>query len=497
VNVPSKREPYVLPQQSDGTGGELARGGGATSNTLPPDDEAPFERGDQVELGQRLIERLQRPNAPLVYAEGVLYQYDPNAGLWRVVDNAEQSRIVQCFAGATVLGRKGPLRLNAPDVAGALKLARDCVAKSEFFAEEMAGIAFADCVIEVTANGIRQHHHAPERRLRYGYSFAYPGNVAAPRFLRFLCDLFGGDADGEEKQALVQEFFGAAILGLAPVYQRCIVAPGTGENGKSKLAEIMGAAMPHGSTCAIPPQQWEQEYRRARLAGKRLNIVAELPEADIIASEAFKAIVTGDAIEGRHIREAPFTFSPRAAHYFAANRLPGTSDQTDGFWRRFLVLRFNRSFKNDPTKNPRIAEEIIAAELPAIVAWLLVGAARLLAHGAYTIPASHETEVVAWKRHADQVALFVEECTQPCDGDAPGAFARDVYRAYREWAIQNGHRPVAANTFGSRMAGLGTPSAHTEKANRYPLRLKRAEGLLKDFDGSSSGDWRGKSYGYA
>jgi len=146
--------------------------------------------------------------------------------------------------------------------------------------------------------------------------------------------------------------------------------------------------MPAGTTSAIAPQDWAQEYRRAMLVGKHLNAVGELPEREIIASEAFKAIVTGDPIVGRIIRESPMTFRPKAGHYFAANRLPGTSDQTEGFWRRFVVLTFNRNLKDDPTRDPEIVSKLLT-ELPEIVSWLLEGAARLIRAKAYTIPSSH------------------------------------------------------------------------------------------------------------
>ena len=37
------------------------------------------------------------------------------------------------------------------------------------------------------------------------------------------------------------EFFGASLLGIAPVYQRCFVGLGSGENGKSKRVSTQEA----------------------------------------------------------------------------------------------------------------------------------------------------------------------------------------------------------------------------------------------------------------
>jgi putative DNA primase/helicase len=333
---------------------------------------------------------------------------------------------------------------------------------------------------------VRLHDHSPEHRARTGYPFTYDRR-SPTRFLAFLESVWRDDADKDEKIALVQEFGGACLIGNATTYQRAIVSKGAGANGKGVTTQILVAAMPPESTTAIPPQEMGNEYRRAMLAGKRLNVVNELPEADIIDSEAFKAVVAGDPIVGRHIRQPPFTFQPVAGHFFAANRLPGTNDLTHGFWRRLVVLEFNRSFTTDPARNPHLAREIIDTELPAIVSWLLEGAVRLMREREYTVPASHSQAVAEWRRNADQVAQFVEERTRPLGaGEALGEGASDLYAAYRQWAIQNGHRPVAANKFGSRMSDLGRPSEHTKHGNRYPLVVKQGEGLVKDFSSSAS-----------
>lgn len=203
--------------------------------------------------------------------------------------------------------------------------------------------------------------------------------------------------------------------------------------------------MPDGSTCAIAPQVFEQEYRRAMLAGKRLNFVSELPEAEILASESFKSIVDGSLITARHIREAPFQFCPVAGHYDAANKLPGTNDTTHAFFRRFMIVGFNRNFQDDPTRDPLIAKKIIAAELPAIVGWVPDGAARLIAAGKYTIPASHFEAMAAWRRGADQVAQFVAERTAPSASPRPHTEARTTGHPRRRSMTPSPRGPTATD----------------------------------------------------
>ena len=306
-----------------------------------------------------------------------------------------------------------------------------------FFAAAPVGVAFKGGFVHVSEQGLTLGPHTPENRCRFAYGFDL-AETPSDAWTAFLSALFRDDADGAEKVACLGEFFGASVLGLATRYQKAIVAKGGGDQGKSTLAKIVLAAMPSGATCAIAPQDMGQEYRRAMLAGKRLNVVNELPEATIIASEAFKAIVTGDPIVGRQIREAPFTFSPEAGHYFAANRLPGTNDQTEGFWRRLIVIEFNRSFKDDPERDPLVAEKIIREHLPGVVRWMLEGAARLLQQGRYTLPSSHDAALAEWRLASDQIALFLHECGEL---DATAAIgATPLYERYRNWALSSGHK---------------------------------------------------------
>ena len=438
----------------------------------PQSGQKPMQRGDHVELAERLLQTLGMDHDPLVGDEARIHGYDAKIGTYRPVDPSRLSCVVQGFAGTPIEDSKKPLAIRASDVSGAVRLAYDRVASPGFFAAAPAGLAFTNGFVRVSAAGVERVAHSPDHRARFAYGFDYAGNRPPVEFLRFLHALFRDDPDREEKIVCLQEHLGASLVGRATQYQRAIVNIGEGGEGKSTLVAIVSQAFPPDSVEAIAPQDWGQEYRRAMLAGKLLNIVAELPEADIIESEAFKAIITGDPIVGRHIREAPFTFRPRAGHMFAANRLPGTNDQSEGFWRRIIALRYNRRFANDPECDPEIGHKIVSAELPLIVAWMLEGAARIMRERGHTLPASHVEELDAWRGSADQVRAFLAECTEE-DVVGHGVSASGVYFAYQRWAQRNGHRPVSSTKFGMRLKALGKGAAKGRDNNTYPLKLKQ------------------------
>jgi P4 family phage/plasmid primase-like protien len=437
-----------------------------------------FQRGDHVELAERLVEALRAQAC--VFADGYFYEYDAKRGIFVIAGNARLSRIVQGFAGVRVEATHKPLGIRAADVSGAIKLASDRAADPDFFNNARPGIVFADAFVQVEADRTAVHAHSPEHRARFAYDFDYCRNAAPAMLLEFFEQIFCQDSEEERacKIALIQEYVGISLLGLATRYQRAIVFVGAGANGKSALTTIIQGCMPPGSVCAIPPQQVGQEYRRALLAGKLLNIVSELPEADILDSESWKAIVAGDLTTGREIRKAPITFRPIAGHIYSANRLPGTSDQSHGFWRRLVIVLFDRIFavhEQDTT----LADRIVATERPAVVSWALAGAQRVMREGRYTLPASSTAAVADWQQVSDPVRAFVEERCERLPLDAPtssGCPAALLYRAYMDWARDNGHGLLASNKFSQRMSSLQLPSRRTSVGNFYPVKLRGADG---------------------
>jgi putative DNA primase/helicase len=256
------------------------------------------------------------------------------------------------------------------------------------------------------------------------------------------------------------------------LYQKGMIFVGGGANGKSTLQEIVKALFPVRTVTAIAPQDFEQEYRRAQLAHSRINMVSELPEADILGAEAVKAMITGDLMTGREIRRSPFSFTPKAAHLFSANTLPSVRDMTRGFWRRWLLLDFSREFTEDE-QDHRLASRIIAGEMAAVASWALQGAATLAARGHYDIPQSSHETLAEWKMVADQVAAFLEDRCITADHTERGDYTplSRIYNHYRTWADSNGHNALSIRKFGRRLSGLGVSRKRQSAGMAYALSV--------------------------
>jgi len=431
-----------------------------------------FKNGDHVEIAERLVYD-RRKASPFVYVDGEFYQY--GGGIFRTVPRAELSRHVGSYSRCRVETSPRGLALRRNDIAGAIAMAADFVDDLDFFENGRAGVAFADCFVEATAGEIVRRPHSERHRARFAYPFDFVDAEPA-RLLGFFEEVFRRDVDAADKVRLIQEFTGACLLGIATKYQKSLFIVGGGGNGKGTLCEIIGAIMPPGSVCAVAPQKLGDDYRRAMLAGKLLNLVSELPRMDFAESESWKSAIAGDLMDGRAIKRDPFTFRPIAGHIYSANALPGTSDHTRGFWRRALAIGFRREF-DDASARVGLAGEIIEAETPAIVSWVLRGAQRLLAAGSFTVPESSRRHVDDWRKAADPVRQWLEEADlvdlQPGERQEHGLTASDTYARFRKWCELEGMPNIMAQrTFGARMRQAGYPSRHDETgaARRYRLR---------------------------
>jgi P4 family phage/plasmid primase-like protien len=446
----------------------------------PANQPAMFKRGDHVELAAAVLSRIESPTAPVTFDDGAFWRYDHEHGIWREVERERVEHTVTEFAGAWIDTGTNykPLPITAGTCKGTADVLRNHLVSrpgAARFAAARAGIAFSDRFVTVEGGVIQTHAHSADHLARAGLPFPYDP-LTHPQLDAFFGTLFEDCEDAADRIALLQEFIGACLLGLAPSYQRCLVLYGTGNNGKSQVIDLARAAFPAGTVVALPPQQWEERFRLPMLVGALANFVGEMPTKEIAASETFKGIVTGDTQTAERKNRDPFTFAPRAGHLFASNSLPSSSDISAGFFRRFVVLPLTRVFEEDGLGVERdIGKRIASEERQAIAAWAVEGAARVQRQGGYTVPASARDLKEQWVNESDSVRVFLaERCRRVDKHSGNGLRLDDLYAPYQTWAKAHGFVPVNANTFSKRYLAATFERATIAGRARYYVRLLEA-----------------------
>lgn len=446
-----------------------------------------LERGDHVELAGLLIQQLRR-ETETVHADGSFYRYDSTAGVWRTIPYDEVGRLVNAFAGRVVVERRdrsGRLKFDLVGiydsvVNGTRARARDELERVGFFSGAPPGIMFTNGFVTLTKrHELDVVERSPRHRARFAYDYDFDPEAEPSATLEYLQQVFDGDEDAEQKIQLLREHAGLSILGLATRFQKAIALLGAGANGKSQWLQLLPHLVPDGASSSIPPQRFAHEYYRAELAGKLINVVNEMPEAEIIGSEAFKSIITGERIEARPIRQPVFHFTPRAGHIFAANTLPASQDATDGFWRRWVVVTFNRTFKGAADKKE--LWKSLLEERAQITSWCVAAAAGALQRGTLTIPASSAAAQESWAASTDQVRLFLAECCEPlgCRPVRDGLTLVIAHSEYLAWAKEAAFvRPLTRPAFAARLRAAGYYPRPSTGRDYYPIVVKRRESNL-------------------
>ena len=436
-----------LGADEDDGGGDGGGGGDGDGEGVDPEgQEERLERGDHVELADRVARVLEKDTERLVFDLGKLWLYG-NAGVWVELAKSRVEQVIHSFAGLQVRVARPqggwalhPLKINASTVAGTYEVLCQSRAQKDFFANAPAGLTLADRWVEVTDNKLNFHHHNPAQRSRVGYEFGWSDKKPV-RFLKLLDDVWEGEAGrGDKVQAFI-EFIGAALCGVATRMQKAVILKGSGSNGKSTVITVVTGLFPEGTVTNVTPQNFGQQYYRAMLSGALLNVVGELPEKrlDQNAAAAIKALVSGDQIDGRVIRESPFFFRPKAGHLASCNALPEVEDDSFGFFRRFMLFDFARKFEATAEGNA-LAQTILAEERDAIVCWALRHAATLLQRGRYHEPQQSVDEVNSWRLGQDEISQFITDVCNHCEPvRGKGSDGASLYASYAVWAQANGY----------------------------------------------------------
>lgn len=332
-------------------------------------------------------------------------------------------------------------------------------AKGSLIEDPVTGVNFANGFLDVDGN---LHEHSP----RFGKTFTMPFNYAPERagschkWLKFLEDVWGDDPDYADKVAALQEAFASTMFGVACKFQRAILLYGHAGTGKSTVMNVLRAMLPPEAVCSVPPHQWAGRFSLTAMIGRTLNCCGELSESMSIAGDKFKEVVEGTPQTTEFKGQDSFIFKPMAANWFASNFPPISRDGSNGFLRRWLVLRFNRVMMGE-NRIVDYHDELVAEEREAIAAWAMQSIGRLLRKHDYTLPATHHTVINSVRRANNDVAAWLQSNGKVISDNTPGIFADgqscyDAFKWYmRDQMGMNGNRVFNMERFLQMMEELG------------------------------------------
>ena len=286
--------------------------------------------------------------------------------------------------------------------------------------------------------------HTPQVYSINQLNVTYRNNAQCLLWVKTLREIFEDDS---ARIMLLQEYFGYCLTRDTD-YEKSLFLFGEGANGKSVVLYVLEELIGRENCSSIPLEKFNDMHYVARLRDKLVNISLETNAKADVYDNMFKAIVTGDTIAADEKYGQPFQFKPYCKLLFSTNNMPRVKDKTEGYFRRLLVLPFNRQFTVNE-RNPKLKYKIAGSELDGIFLWALNGLNRLRERGYFEESASMRAVKDEYRKENNNVIIFVDEV---CVIDAHAEVKKDeLYQAYHDWCFASGYKALRKIAFGREL----------------------------------------------
>ena len=322
----------------------------------------------------------------------------------------------------------------------------------------------------------RCHPHEKQNYRTTQIPVEFGPNADAPRFKKFLQEIFEPDNDAQEKIRALLEIMGYTLMSHSR-HEKFVMLIGAGANGKSVLLAVLEALCGCENVSGVQPSNFDRTFQRAHLHMKLANIVTELKQGEVIADAELKAITSGEPSTVEQKFKDPFLMRPFSTCWFGTNHMPHTRDFSDALFRRAVIITFNRVFSDN--EKDAMLKEALFKELPGILNMALDAYAVALVHG-FTEPLSSVRSKQEWKLEADQVAQFVDDA---CQIDPEGKVnVTRLFGRYQIWTGGQGiNKPLGIKSFRDRLTRLGY--GHMRRSDgKYVTGLTVPESPMTEYD---------------
>lgn len=259
----------------------------------------------------------------------------------------------------------------------------------------------------------------------------YDPDAKCPRFMQFLREVM---LDDGECVRVIQEIMGYCLTSEMKL-QKAFFFYGAGSNGKSVLAAIMERLCGLENVSHTPLSTLNRKFGMQELPGKILNIS---PENDSfgkdIDTQMLKSITGGDIVAVEQKYKTTSSVQMRCKLLFLLNQLPTTKDTSHGFYRRLVLIPFDRIFT--PEEQDRGLLEKLYAELPGILNFAMEGLQRLRQQQYQLSSAKRIDDALEkYKKNHHPVLQFFVDALQV---DEAAKERRPLfYEVYKTWARLN------------------------------------------------------------
>ena len=272
-------------------------------------------------------------------------------------------------------------------------------------------------------------------------------NLENTSFWKFLKSSFTvNDEFRENDFEMVLEIIASTII-KRHVDEKAFMFLGSGENGKSVCLGYIQSILGKNNVSSITLQDIaDDKFMRANLDGMSANIFSDLEHNELRRTGKIKAITSNEGIEVQKKYAQGFTLYPFCKLLFSCNRFPKVFDQTQGFFRRWIIVKWERDFENDPERIEYLKEKLDEnqEEKNLVFSCLVSIANKLNKVGKFTHSKDWKVIQRDWNANADPIDDF--DTNYIIDSDDYKS-KRETYKFYKKVCLSKGETPLGMGQF--------------------------------------------------
>lgn len=236
--------------------------------------------------------------------------------------------------------------------------------------------------------------HSPEYYFKGVLNGPYDKDAMCPTWERDIKNMIKDD----ESRIKFQKWYGYHFM-EENIEQKALIIVGQSRAGKGKKLKVLREFIGPDNVTNFELQDLANPstYSLGRLFGKRANIISDMGTYPIKDDSIIKNVISGDPVNARNIREAPFELENHAKFTCACNKTPYVRNsilQTHEFQRRFMFVEAVVGYdKEDPHIYEKYLEELYSG---GIFNWVLEG------YRMYKKEGFKEEDDTLWKKHMDR-----------------------------------------------------------------------------------------------
>ncbi len=287
--------------------------------------------------------------------------------------------------------------------------------------------------------------HTPQLFSSFAAPYAYDPHAKCPRFDQYL----RGVQPDPEAREIIQMLYG---LSLVPDtrYEVVFFLFGESGTGKSVCLHILEHLVGVENCCCLPLSKFTEKHSLHLLTENLLNIVGDLPTSDGRSGLNSIEGTLKDTASGGNLPIEPKGKDPLSApaiarNIFGTNDMPPFADRSNGIWSRLRIIPFDQVFRDTGRDNKNLKYEIVREELPGIFLWAVHGLAMLRNLRAFPECPGGLEQKRQHRANCDHEREFLSEYYEACNGAY--VVKTELYRAYRDYCLENGYRPKNSANF--------------------------------------------------